>query len=55
MSAVVFLCCLFFLATNSYAQTVIHLHSGKTVEGQLVETTDDCVKIKVYDVDLTFW
>ena len=55
MRAVVFLCCLFFLATNSYAQTVIHLHSGKTVEGQLVETTDDCVKIKVYDVDLTFW
>ncbi|MFA5271801.1 MAG: hypothetical protein WC412_05630 [Candidatus Omnitrophota bacterium] len=52
---IVFLAVLFFLSvTNVFADTIL-LKSGKTVEGNIVEQTDDSVKLEVEGIPLTYY
>lgn len=46
---------IFFSIGISYAETVIHLKSGGEVKGELVEKTDEYVKIKIRGGNITFW
>ncbi|MBN2121193.1 MAG: hypothetical protein JW734_09110 [Candidatus Omnitrophica bacterium] len=38
-----------------YAQTIVYLKSGKSVEGELLERTDEYIKIDFSGVKLTYW
>lgn len=56
MKKIILVCCLCLLIVNiSYAQTVIKLKSGKTIEGELIEKTDKYIKLKFHGVSLTYW
>ena len=46
---------LFLFSQICYAQTIIALKSGKTVEGTLIERNDQYIKINFSDVDITYW
>ncbi|MBD3246643.1 MAG: hypothetical protein GF333_06480 [Candidatus Omnitrophica bacterium] len=49
-----FICCC-WVFTCAFSQTVLHLASGSTVEGELIEQTDEYVKLKFQGVTLTYW
>lgn len=44
-----------FVINSSYAKTVLHLKSGKTVEGDLLEKTEEYIKISFLGTALTYW
>jgi len=51
-----FLLCIFLFSANlSFAQAVINLKSGQSVEGRILERTDDYIKGNFYGVELTYW
>ena len=47
-------CLCFFVVPMAFAD-VVRLKSGKVVTGEIFEQTPDYVKIKVEDIDLTYW
>lgn len=56
MKKIVIFCSICLLMTGvCFAQTIITLKSGTTVEGKLIEKTDDYVKIEAYDIELTYF
>lgn len=50
-----FLCIYFLAAGPSFAKSTLHLKSGEKIEGDIVERTDDYVKINLEGVELTYW
>ncbi len=44
----------FFTASSAFAATV-HLKSGKQVEGKIIETTDEYIKLNFNGIPLTYW
>ncbi|MFH1691975.1 MAG: DUF5684 domain-containing protein [Candidatus Omnitrophota bacterium] len=48
-------CLCFLIASPSYAKSVVHLKGGEQVTGDIVERTDDYVRINFEGVELTYW
>ncbi|MFH1691976.1 MAG: DUF5684 domain-containing protein [Candidatus Omnitrophota bacterium] len=56
MKKILIIFCLCFLAASpSYAKSVVHLKGGEQVTGDIVERTDDYVRINFEGVELTYW
>lgn len=50
-----FLCIYFLAAAPCFAKSALHLKSGEKIEGDVIERTDDYVKINLEGVELTYW
>lgn len=50
-----FLCIYFLAVAPSFAKSTLHLKSGEKIEGDVIERTDDYVKINLEGVELTYW
>ncbi len=53
--ALVALCVCFLVATPCYAKSVVHLKDGNKVSGDIIERTDDYVKLNFEGIELTYW
>lgn len=56
MKKFLFILCVYLLAVApSYAKSVIHLKGGDKIDGDIIERTDDYVKVNFEGIELTYW
>ncbi|MBD3245583.1 MAG: hypothetical protein GF333_01050 [Candidatus Omnitrophica bacterium] len=46
---------IFCVGISAWAETKVHLKSGRTLDGTLLEQTDQYIKIRWLGMDLTYW
>ena len=54
--AISLICCIvLFAISSSYAEMIVQLKSGKILEGDMLEKTDEYVKLIYQDIEVTCW
>ena len=56
MRRVIFICALLLIVTTQVqAESVIELKSGDIIRGEIIEQTDEFIKVKKLDMEMTYW